>query len=243
MKKRTQDIDSDALSTFFQKRMTEEDKKYYFYFNNLWNKGFYDGTLFDPKHARDIQNMVWSKSTKNDIYSNQERLNLDWAQLEVEEALQNNESSILPIDIADTLATHEGVPYAIAYVADYLTQYNPLTEIRSVMSNWITIIGRIVTEERKVKRNTAVSLKDITLHNMTYSGDIGVEKIAAKLIKRSSVDDVLQGIITNFPYELEDAGSSTLRRQMLFDKGLLVASIIRKAVSYTHLTLPTIYSV
>ena len=62
---------------------------------------------------------------------------------------------------------------------------------------------------------------------MTYSGKSGVDKAAAKLLKKNTAEGVLQNISQTFVQELNDAGSDVLRRQMLFDKGLLVASIIK----------------
>ena len=228
MKQQLQHIDSDILDPFFHEAMTEEDKKYYRYFNNLWNKGFHDGSFFDKKHAKEIQKMVWSKAKKNDIYNNYERLSLDWSQHEVDDVLQPRNHPILPIDIADTLATHEGAAYAIAYVADYLKDYDPLQDLQGNITTWIAVIGRIVTEERKAKRNKSLSLGDLTLNEMTYSGKSGVDKAAAKLLKKNTAEGVLQNISQTFVQELNDAGSDVLRRQMLFDKGLLVASIIKK---------------
>ena len=43
-----------------------------------------------------------------------------------------------------------------------------------------------------------------------------------------TINVVLQTIRDEFPQELYEAGSTILRRQMLFDKGLLVANLIRK---------------
>ena len=169
--------------------------------------------------------MVWSKYRKNDIYKKSERLNFEWSQAEVEEKLHTEDPALLPITLADTLTTHDGVEFAIAYVAEYLAQFDYDQDLSFMLPNWITIIGRIVTEERKAKRSNIKTLQELTVQRISYSG---VNKIAAKMIKKYDVEPALHQIIEDLTYELDEANTSFLRKQILFDKGLIVASIIRK---------------
>ena len=180
---------------------------------------------FDPQHVKEIQKKVWSRGSKEDIYTNHERQVLDWSQLEVDEIVNSKDDSLIPINMADTLATHNGVSYAIAYVAEYISQFHTQDDLSTLVRSWIKIIGRVVTEERKAKRKKILTLKDVDLNNIASNG---IEKLAAKLLKKNSINVVLQTIRDEFPQELYEAGSTILRRQMLFDKGLLVANLIRK---------------
>lgn len=232
MKTRIQNIDSDALDPFFKESMSESDLKYYKYFNKLWNTGYYRGTIFPQEHVKDIKNMV-RKRQDTEIYENAVRLNseegdyiLENHSYDVDE--QFTEPNIIPLDIADTIAANEGSVHAIAYLADKLKNYDPLHDLRGNMSRWVSVIGRIVAEERRAKRRKSMSLGDLQTQYISPEGQVGINKIATKLLQKKHVNEVIQDLMKPLISELNDAGSDTLRRQMLIDKGLLVAALLKK---------------
>ena len=232
MKMINRNIDSDALDPFFQERMSEADLKYYKYFNKLWNTGYYRGTLFDPKHVREIKNMVRQRQD-TDIYENYSRLDSESGDIIIEnhtyEDLDAHQAhNVISLTMADSISANEGLVCAISYVANQLKDLDPIQDLKGNLSKWVAIISRIVAEERRAKSRKSVSLSDLQTQSLSTEGQIGINKKAVKLLKNKQVYEVITDLINPFAQELNDAGSDVLRRQMLFDRGLLIAALIKK---------------
>ena len=233
MKMINRNIDSDALDPFFQERMSEADLKYYKYFNKLWNTGYYQGDMFPKNHARDIKNMVRARQ-KTDIFYKDWRLDSTVGDRIIENCTSEeysviyNGNGLIPLNIADSVAANNGSVYAIAYLAEELKNAEALYTLQGNIAQWIAIIGRIVAEERRSKRRKAHTLDGLQVHYLTAHRQSGVDKVAAKILKNNSVNEALESIIEPLAKELKEAGGEILRKQMLFDKGLLVATLIKK---------------
>ena len=196
------------------------------------NTGYYRGDIFDPKHVREIKNMVRSRQD-TDIYENWYRLDSEESDIILENLTYDEfdasyGNTLIPLDIADTIAANEGSVAAISYLAKRLKDLDPLQDMQGNLANWVSVLGRIVAEERRAKRRKSVPLSELQTQSQTPETYEGVNQLAHKLLRKNHVNDVIQDILCSFIQELNDAGSDILRRQMLFDKGLLIAALLKK---------------